>query len=142
MLIAPKSIPGDMKKVECENEEVWCSLWGDKFVPSRLRIGGQVRIVHANDPGDIGTMGRYRGKPRPYGLCDVECTVKGRGKISYLARHLAKRRRYYLARHASHVVYSILWRGVQGNMEFSAKELANLAKTRVAVAMDYMFTEE
>jgi len=136
----PKSLC--MSNGEYEREEVRYSLWGKKFIPSRLKVSGKVRIVRANDPGDIGTTGRYRGKPTPYGSCDLECTIRGRGKIAYLAGHLAKNRIRYKALRVSDIVYWILWRGVQGNMELSVNEVAKLARTGVPVAMDYMFMEE
>jgi|ERR1051325_3311361 hypothetical protein len=141
MVVRNKTTP-EMSKGKYEREEVWYSLWGEKFFPSRLRIGGKMRIVRANDPGDIGTRGRYRGKPTPYGSCNVECTIKGRRKIAYLARHLAKHRTRYRAQHVSDMVFWILWRGVQGNMELSASEVARLAETKAPVAMDYILMKE
>jgi len=125
-----------------ERVDVYYSLWGARFSPSRLRIAGKVQITDANDSGDIGKTGRFIGKPRPYGACEVRCTIKGRMKIAYLARHLAKHLAYYKARHASRVVYWILWRGVQGNMELRPNELARLAETKVSVAMNYIHMEE
>jgi hypothetical protein len=140
--VVQKNTDPEMSKRDYEREEVWYSVWGEKFFPSRLRLRGKVRIVRANDPGDIAVTGRYRGKPTPYGSCNVECTIKGRGKIAYLARHLAKHRRYYTVQHVSHIVFWILWRGVQGNTELSVNEVARLAETKVPVAMDYMLMEE
>ena len=132
----------EMKMNDYEREDVHYSLWGKRFFPSRLRVSGHVQITGANDPGDIGETGRYRGKPTPYGACEVRCTVKGRKKIAYLARHLTKHLAHYRAQHASDVVYWILWRGTQGNMELTVNELARLAETRVPVAMDYIHMEE
>jgi hypothetical protein len=125
-----------------ERVEVYYSLWGKRFIPSRLRLAGRVQIVDINDPGDIGKTGRYRGKPTPYGACQVRCTIKGPKQIAYLARHLTKHRTHLRAQHVSDIVYWILWRGVQGNMELSVGELARLAETKVPVAMDYIYMEE
>jgi len=131
-----------MNTGDYEREDVYYSLWGEKFFPSRLRVDGKVQITDASDPGETGTTGRYRGRSMPYGACRVRCTIKGRRKIGYLARHLTKRLPYYRARHASYVVYWILWRGVQGNMELSVNEVARLAETRVPLAMDYIQMDE
>ena len=141
-IVARKNATVEMSKDTYERAEVWYALWGERFFPSRLRISGKVKIVRPNDPGDIGTTGRYRGKPIPYGSCDVECTIQGRRKIAYLAEHLVKYRNHYKTQRASDIVYWILWRGTQGNMELSANELAKLAETKAGVAMDYILMEE
>ena len=127
-----------MSKDDYEYQDVYYSLWGKRFCPSRLRITGKVDIVGATDPGDIGQIGKYTGKPKPYGACQVRCTVRGRNKIAYLARHLTRHLAHYKAEHATHIVYWILWRGVQGNMELTVNELARLAEMKVPVAMDYI----
>jgi hypothetical protein len=124
-----------------EREDVWCALWGNRFIPSQLRVSGQIEIADANDPGDIGTLGRYRGEPTPYGSCNVRCTIRGRKKIGYLATHLRRNLARYRRHGATSIVYWILWRGIQGNMELTVQELRKLADMKVAVAMDYIQME-
>lgn len=48
--------------------EVQCRLQGKYFYPSRLNLKN---IQRANDPGEIGDIGKYNGKPRPYGSCTI-----------------------------------------------------------------------
>lgn len=38
-------------------------VWGDEFRPSRVPF----QFTEQHDPGIIGTLGRYRGQPVPYG---------------------------------------------------------------------------
>lgn len=38
-------------------------MWGENFRPSRVPF----QFTEQHDPGVIGTVGRYRGKPVPYG---------------------------------------------------------------------------
>ncbi len=38
-------------------------MWGEEFRPSRVPF----RFSEQHDPGIIGTLGRYRGQPVPYG---------------------------------------------------------------------------
>ena len=52
-----------MNEPEYEPVTVYYSLRGEKFHPSKLQLDGGVEIVKANDPGHIGSTGRYRGKP-------------------------------------------------------------------------------
>ena len=124
-----------------EREEVHCALWGERFFPSRLHLTGHVEVADANDPGDIGVLGKYRGKPTPYGSCAVRCTIKGRKKIAYLATHLKRHLAVYRKHGATSIVYWILWRGTQGNMELTVQELKKLADMKVALAMDYIHME-
>ncbi len=44
----------------------WCvsfEIWGEEFHPSKVPF----RFTKQHDPGVIGTIGRYRGQPVPYG---------------------------------------------------------------------------
>lgn len=134
-----------MKKNEPSEEyepvEVYCSLLGEHFFPSRLKVFGKVELINAKDPGDIGQTGKYRGKPIPYGTCEVKCTLVGRTQIVYLATHLKRYLPQYKKNRATNIVFWILWRGLQGNMEFTVQELRKLADMKIPVAMDYIHME-
>jgi hypothetical protein len=130
-----------MKKADYEYEDVYYILRGKNFHPSRLHVSGRVEITDANDPGDMTRIAKLRGKPTDYGACIVRCTISGRRKIAYLSRHLTKNISSYKAQHATHIVFWILWRGIQGNMELTVNELAKLAEMKVPVAMDYIYME-
>lgn len=130
-----------MSNADYEFEDVSYTLWGNDFYPSRLRISGKVEITEASDPGEMTRIAKLQGKPTSYGACEIRCTVMGQKKIAYLARHLTKHLSYYRAQHATDIVYWILWRGIQGNMELTVNELARLAEMKVPVAMDYIHME-
>jgi hypothetical protein len=122
--------------------DVYYGLQGTRLIPSQLCLPGKVEIVNANDPGDIGQTGKYKGKPIPYGVCNIHCTARIPDRISYLAKHLTKHQAQLKAAHATSIVYWILWRGIQGNMELTVNELARLAEMKVPVAMDYIQMED
>ena len=50
---------------------------GDNFSPSAFsKINNRVKLVNVNEPGDIGTRGRYIGEPTPYGSASIEVSDK------------------------------------------------------------------
>lgn len=122
-------------------DDAFIALWGRRFYPSRLRLRGAVQVVNANDPGAIGTIGRYRRQKLPFGSCRIRCAKAGRN-IAFLAEHLRRHSGRYKKAGATSIVFWILWRGSQGNTELTARELSRLAATRVPLAMDYIFEEE
>jgi hypothetical protein len=40
-----------------------CSLYGEEFSPTLAERESGVRFERKNEPGELGTIGRYRGKP-------------------------------------------------------------------------------
>jgi hypothetical protein len=125
---------------EYEWQEAWYTISGSKFYPSRLHFRGKVAMIRSNDPGELVQRGLNKNRfvLSPFGHCSVKCTIKGRGKIAYLADHLHKNRPKLRKHHGGRVVFWILFRGVQGNMEFTVQELAKLAKIKVPLAIDYV----
>lgn len=53
-----------------------CSVTGEKFSPAAFSKISSVKLVRINEPGDIGTKGRYQGKPTPYGSANIEVSDK------------------------------------------------------------------
>jgi len=122
-------------------DDAYISLRGPRFYPSRLEICGAVEVTKAKDPGTIASQGKYRGKKKPYGACEIRRTKPGRN-IAPLADHLRRNSSRYKAAGATDIVFWILWRGLQGNTELTVRELAALAAARVPLAMDYIFIKE
>ena len=77
----------------------------------------------------------------PYGTCEVKCTLVGGTQIVYLASHLKRYLPLYKKSRATDIVFWIMWRGLQGNMEFTVQELRKLADMKIPVAMDYIHME-
>ncbi|HOX45004.1 MAG TPA: hypothetical protein PK668_15500 [Myxococcota bacterium] len=44
---------------------------GPKFSPKNVERHTGIRFSKKNEPGDIGTIGRYRDHPLPYGSCEL-----------------------------------------------------------------------
>lgn len=49
------------------NIYVDCNLWGERFSPGAVERETGIVFDRKNERGDIGTIGRYRGQPLPYG---------------------------------------------------------------------------
>lgn len=49
-----------------------CILSGDTFSPRLAEQITGLRFSAKNEPGEIGTRGRYKGQPRPYGAAVLE----------------------------------------------------------------------
>jgi hypothetical protein len=56
-------------------------MWGERFRPSRVPF----RFTEQHDPGVIGTVGHYRGKPLPYGSASyvVPASVPNADRIKH-----------------------------------------------------------
>ena len=52
------------------------SASGEKFSPAIFSKINSFKLVDANEPGNIGRRGRYRGKPEPYGSARIEVSDK------------------------------------------------------------------
>lgn len=44
---------------------------GPEFSPDNAERNSGIRFSQKNEPGDIGTIGRFRGNPLPYGSCEL-----------------------------------------------------------------------
>jgi hypothetical protein len=53
-----------------------CEITGESFSPAKFSKISSVRFVNAGEPGAIGKVGRYRGKPTPYGQATIEVSNK------------------------------------------------------------------
>ena len=53
------------------------SISGESFSPKAAgeRLGLSLG-PDSNEPGELGTMGKYKGKPTPYGSASFKCTVE------------------------------------------------------------------
>ena len=53
---------------------------GERFTPSKV----PAQYSSAHDPGVIGSLGRYRGTPIPYGSADFDVPQEVEEKIAYV----------------------------------------------------------
>ncbi|MCG8685232.1 MAG: hypothetical protein MI892_10175 [Desulfobacterales bacterium] len=117
-----------------------CHLWGEDFQPADLAAIENIQLHRVNEPGKIGTIGKYKGVPLPYGSCRV-CTpeyIPVFDRISWMADFIKINKRTFAKVGATEIIFWIYWHGVQGNMEFTPVELEKIAKLKIALCIDYI----
>ena len=53
-----------------------CGVVGKDFSPAAFAKRSAVKLVDENEPGAIGSIGRFRGKPTPFGSATIEVSNK------------------------------------------------------------------
>jgi hypothetical protein len=48
-----------------------CLFQGAQFSPRKVNLPDGVQFDKVNEPGDLGTTGRYKGKPTPFGSASL-----------------------------------------------------------------------
>jgi hypothetical protein len=122
-----------------------CTLSGDQFYPSQLigQIPSDIQMDLVNDPGQIGTTGRYHGIPIPYGHCRILTpdNVNSPDRIEWMADFILKHLDTFRAAGTSDIVLHLDWTGIQGNMEFSAEQLKKIAALNIPLTIAYRFED-
>ena len=59
-----------------------CLIVGKNFSPMLFSKLSSVRLIDAHEPGDIGSNGRFKGKPTPFGSASIEVSDKAEEKWS------------------------------------------------------------
>jgi hypothetical protein len=54
------------------NVHGYCILYGDYFSPMQFEANSGYRLSQKIEPGQIGTLGKYKGAPYPYGSGNLE----------------------------------------------------------------------
>lgn len=62
------------KPIEIEG---YCRIVGDKFSPELAEKKTGIRFDRKNEVGEIGTIGRYKGSPIPFGYAEIDFVEKG-----------------------------------------------------------------
>ena len=108
----------------------WCvsfEIWGEEFSPSRVPFG----FTEQHDPGVIGTRGRYRGQPVPYGSASyvVPPSVPNGERIKHIVRAMEPILPLIRQAGASkwHISIGRFYHG-QCNEEYSLEELHLIAR--------------
>ena len=117
-----------------------CHLWGEKFSPSVLKEIENIQLMRVNEPCEIGSTGRYKGVPLPYGACTI-CTPKTipiPDRISWMADFIREHKSKFIEAGARDITFWICWYGIQGNMEFSPSELNKIAKLNIHLCINYI----
>jgi hypothetical protein len=109
-------------------------LWGERFSPREAEAATGLALSDKTEPGALGTAGRYRGVPVPYGSATLEppASVPPTDRLGWLLATAAP--------HAEALrgLGAELWRlhvdvryQAQCNLEFSPEEVAAVAALRV-----------
>lgn len=104
---------------------------GETFSPSEARLLTGLSFTRMNDPGGIGTRGRYKGMPVPYGMCalEVPADIPAAKRLTWLLDaalpHMGTLRR--LGATEMYVSIGYFWRD-QCNLAYSSEELTKLAR--------------
>lgn len=48
-----------------------CLFQGEQFSPRKVNLPDGVQFHEVNESGDLGTVGRYKGKPTPFGSASL-----------------------------------------------------------------------
>lgn len=121
-----------------------CHLWGNEFHPSALNKIDDIQLRLVSEPGELGTISKYKGKPLPYGACCI-CTpnsISIPDRITWMADFIKTNKRQLTDAGATDITFWIYWYGVQGNMEFTPTELGKIAELNITLCIDYIQHDE
>jgi len=127
-----------MRTIESETH-----LWGEDFSPKLLRSIENIEFRGQHELGEIMTRGRYKGRAVPYGSCQllVPKYVDITDSIFWMAEFIFLHKEKFEKAGATDIALWIFWKGIQGNMAFTAKEIKMIAKTNVPLCIDYLQIE-
>ena len=117
-------------------------IWGESFFPSRVPFG----FTASHDPGSIGTCGRYRGVPTPYGSAhyEVPATIDRKMAFMHLVDEFEPLLQVLKENGAERWNVSIgRYYFSQCNEEYSLEELVLISRLQCGFAYSaYMITEQ
>jgi len=117
---------------------------GERFSPSEAERLAGVAFSTKSEPGEIGTMGRYAGKPKPYGSAELlmsveaEAAAAARGDLldgDWLRQVASMVPHCRPAGATSVVVHIDVSHDGQCNLAFSPEELTALASLGVPLTL-------
>ncbi len=111
---------------------------GEKFTPSKV----EAQFSAAHDPGALGTVGRYRGVPLPYGSADFDVPDDIAEKVAYVHEranpYLARMREAGAEDFRLHITYHY---DAQCALAFSKEELRMILELDCDLFVDCMAAE-
>jgi hypothetical protein len=126
--------------------EITCDIFGENFKPSQLKniIENGIILKDITNLGEIGAIGRYKNKSVPYGSCcfEINETIAPVNRIIFMCDFIKKYKVEFIKVGATDITMSIFWYGLQGNMEFTSKELQNIASLDIPLNMNYVYLNE
>lgn len=118
-----------------------CHLQGDAFSPQKVEDSTGLQFATKNEPGEIGTLGRYRGTATPYGSATLQpsedlVSRSPEDALRWLLDSVKKNLETFRRNGASSVTLDlVVFHDGQCNMEFSAQELRDIAELGLPLAL-------
>lgn len=105
--------------------EPYCDLYGKSLDVLKLEKQLDSTLERKTILGQLAKRGRYKGKPNPYGACQVVVPkdVILDKRIEWLADCIAVNIDIFRKCGADDIIFWIVFRGVQGGMELSVREI-------------------
>ena len=119
-------------------------IQGTNFSPNALMklIPQLVLDEGAHEATGISKRGRRKNEEYGYGYCRILVPNNEVYPINYLCDLINKNRKIFDNSNLEHEVIWIYWIGIQGNMEFTIKQIKSLESTNLAVAMNYIYASD
>jgi hypothetical protein len=119
---------------------VRCLIQGKCFSPALVEKAGGLSFRQQEEPGSIGTAGRYRGKPLPYGSAVLALSkaqsVDPRKSLDLLVETLRPSIKYLRKEGADNIVlHCDIFFENQCNFELSAEQIAAVAELHIPMTI-------
>lgn len=113
-----------------------CLLKGASLSPSALRAELHLKLVDANEPGEVGRTGRYKGHPMPFGAAGISFGPSSTGTLEDAVALLEQHIEALRAMGAEEIqLYLSMEYDGQCNMEFDPEMLGRMARLKVPVLL-------
>ena len=108
-----------------------CHLQGDACSPKKIEADTGIELTMKNEVGDMGTMGRYRGTPIPYGSATLQPSENQitQNALWWLLETVKKNLAVFKENGASSITLDlVVLHDGQCNLEFSPDELRSMGE--------------
>ena len=108
-----------------------CHLQGDTCSPNKIEADTGIKLSMKNEVGDMGTMGRYRGTPIPYGSATLQPSENQitQNALRWLLETVKKNLAVFKENGASSITLDlVVLHDGQCNLEFTPDELRSLGE--------------
>ena len=121
--------------------EATCIFHGERYSPSKAERLSKLCFLEKNEPEEIGTVGRFKGLPLPYGSstlwppCQITPDNADYG-TEWLVDKLIEHRSAFKAAGADTIILSLdVYHDGQCNLEFSPELLRKIADSSVPMIL-------
>jgi hypothetical protein len=113
-----------------------CSLYGEGFSPKAAEVLTGLSFKEKNELHEIGTRGRYIGKPIPYGNAILEAQVEHASNLDKILDLIGNHLTIFRDCGAEDIVlHCDVFFDKQCNFEFSEPQLAKISKLNIPLTI-------